>query len=45
MFYMLVILVVVMGIIAIEVWKIQRDLGPIANSPVVRAVAGFGAST
>lgn len=45
MFYMLVLLVVVMGIIAVEVFKLARDIGPIANSPIARGLAGLGAST
>lgn len=39
---MLVILVIVMGIIAVQIFFLSRDISPIANSPIVRVAAGLG---
>ena len=41
-FYMVVILVVIMSIIAVEIYKLQRDVSPLANSPIARALSGLG---
>lgn len=41
---LLALLVVAVAIVAVNLWQLNHDLGPIVNSPAARAIAGLGAS-